>query len=152
LLGVFETASQQVFANDGAFAPWFEFYQSPAGCTGGKITAITNVAQSIGRNIVEALVHGVAHCTSVSQPGCAAVNLIINGTAYNCTTSPGSCPSNMFWSNQDNWFPTGGTQDYYSAYVHQAQLFGNFTAAPASAPNNCGYTPTTSGARARSMD
>jgi hypothetical protein len=143
-MNVFETASQQVFANDGAFAPWFSFYQSPAGCTGGAVTALTTVSQSIGRNIVEALVHGVASCTSVSPPNCVPVNLIINGTSYPCVTSPGSCPPNMFWSNQNNWFPMNGTQDYYSAYIHQAVLSGNSTAAPTSAPNNCVYTPTTS--------
>jgi hypothetical protein len=139
VLNVFETASQQVFANDGAFAPWFNFYQSPPGCTGGKVTPLTVVAQSVGRNIVEALVHGVASCTSST---CKAVNLIINGTPYPCVTSPGSCPPNMYWSNQNNWFATNGTQDYYSAYIHQAQLGGNHTAAPTSAPNNCVYTTT----------
>ena len=139
VLNVFETASQQVFANDGAFAPWFNFYQSPPGCTGGRVTPLTVVAQSVGRNIVEALVHGVASCTSST---CKAVNLIINGTTYPCATSPGSCPPNMYWSNQNNWFATNGTQDYYSAYIHQARLVGNETAAPTSAPNNCIYTAT----------
>jgi hypothetical protein len=143
VLNVFETASQQVFANDGAFASWFNFYQDPPGCTGGVVTPLTVVAQSIGRNIVEALVHGVASCTSPG-PGCAPVNLIINGNSmsYQCVTSPGSCPPNMYWSNQNNWFSTNGTQDYYSSYIHQAQLVGNQTAVPKSAPNNCIYTTT----------
>ena len=30
--------------------------------------------------------------------------------------------SDAYWSNEANWYPANGTQDYYAQYIHTAQL------------------------------
>ena len=66
---------------------------------------------------------GVGNLQSPLPAGCATKPL------------PLGCPSNAYWANENNWYPQGGTQDYYSAFLHLAQLNGN-SIAPYQACNN----------------
>jgi hypothetical protein len=141
---IWETASEMIFANDGAFINWFEFY--PGAYTPGPPPVLMPqyvVAQSVGRNIVQAFTRGIALCNNTLMnlpspftPPSQCKNVVpVNlqpplPPGCNVTTPfPLDCPSNAYWANENNWYPQGGTEDYYSAFLHLAQLNGNSIAA-----------------------
>jgi hypothetical protein len=57
-LNMWESASQMVFANDGAFITWAASYLSGD---------LQTVAESVQRNIVEAFSRGIANCNNVTM-------------------------------------------------------------------------------------
>ncbi|SFK03576.1 hypothetical protein [Methylocapsa palsarum] len=128
-----ETPSQMVFANDGAFASW-DYYNGN--------TSLAKVARSIQRNIVNAFSRGIANCNNVTMnPAnkksirtglCSQVTSIILKPDAGQTPG-GFTPSDQYWSNEGNWYPANGYQNYYSQYLHTAQLSGHNMFRP---PNN----------------
>jgi FG-GAP-like repeat len=127
-LNIWESASQMVFANDGAFITWAGSYLS-----GDLLT----VAESVQRNIVEAFSRGMANCNNVTMS-----KNYPNRPAFCSNVSQGSVvpaargASDAYWTNESNWYPTNGIQDYYSQYLHTARLNGNNLASV----QPCAYT------------
>lgn len=114
-----ERSGEMVFANDGVFGSW-QFY------TGAKQI----VFNSITRNISQAFSLGIANCNNVTMnpaasditpPVCKDKVKPINVTA----SAKGS--SSEYWSNEENFYPAGGIQNYYSQYLHTFQINGNNT-------------------------
>lgn len=111
----FESPTQMVFGNDGVFSSWL-YYTNPS---------LMKVTQSIERNIVWAFAHGVANCNNVTmstaklRPAYCAKVARLSAASYN-TGAFGA--SDAYWSNEKNWFPAGGTQNYYAQYLHTARL------------------------------
>jgi FG-GAP-like repeat len=141
-LNLFETASEMVFANDGAFSSWTAQYISNSD--------LQTVALSIERNIVAAFTRGIANCNNVTmaaggQPPAYCANVTkaaaINPDAANA--------SDAYWMNEANWYPTGGVQDYYAQYIHTARLDGGGnivpgTSCPTAACSNIDMVPNNS--------
>ncbi len=105
----FETASEMVFANDGAFSDWAKYYTDKAQRT---------VLQSIMRNIVAAINRGVHTCTNVTGDTAACTRLqkkcYVSKEAYNA--------SDAYWTDEANWYPSGGRQNFYAQYLHVAAI------------------------------
>jgi hypothetical protein len=128
-LNVFESSGQMVFGGDGAFSSWLDFYISNSN--------LSTIAASVTRNINEALNRGIAGCNNLtmSSPPAACANATPSalvgftppqGCSLSAPTAP-NCPSDAWWSNERNWYSSGGgIQNYYSQYIHTAQLTGNF--------------------------
>jgi hypothetical protein len=113
-LNMFETASAMVFANDGAFAAWTPQYIANAD--------LRTVALSVERNIVEAFSRGVANCNNVTM-ALAQPPSFCAGVTKSGAINPGAAnASDAYWSNEANWYPANGIQDYYAQYIHTAQL------------------------------
>jgi hypothetical protein len=113
----FETPTQMVFGNDGAFSSWLYYTD----------TNLMTVAQSIERNIVWAFTHGIANCNNVTMVSdalrpayCAKVKRLASAS-YNAGAF---AAADAYWSNEANWYPTNGVQNYYSQYLHTARLDG----------------------------
>jgi hypothetical protein len=128
-LSVFESSGQMVFGADGAFSSWMALYISDQNFLG--------IAKSVARNINEALNRGLASCNNLtmSNPTATCRNMtpsLLTGFTppSGCTLSAPAapnCPSDAWWANEHNWYPAGGgTQNYYSQYLHTGQLTGNY--------------------------
>ena len=128
-LNVFESSAQMVVGGDGAFSSWLGQYISNSN--------LGTIAASVTRNINEALNRGVAGCNNLTMghPPAACQNATASalvgftppqGCTLSAPTAP-NCPSDAWWSNEKNWYPAGGgVQNYYSQYIHTAQLMGNY--------------------------
>lgn len=111
-----ETATQMVFGNDGAFNSW-----QPSVYSGDTLT----VAQSIARNIVAAFTRGMANCNNVTMSVAALKpDYCAKMTALKATEIlPAAVKaSDAYWSNQRNFYPAGGYQNYYAQYLHTQQV------------------------------
>jgi len=113
-LNWYETASQMVFANDGAFNPWIAAYISNSD--------LSVVAQSIGRNIVAAFSRGIANCNNVTMASSQPPGFSSNVTKSSTIIPMAANASDAYWSNEANWYPVNGVQDYYVQYIHAARL------------------------------
>jgi hypothetical protein len=111
-LSWFETASQMVFGNDGAFNPWIV-------ATYGKGTDLATVGTSIARNIVKAFSQGLANCNNVTMGTSLQPSVCANVTK---TSGPTANASDAYWANEANWYPASGVQNYYAQYLHTARL------------------------------
>ena len=128
-LSVFESSGQMVFGGDGAFSAWMPAYITDQFFSG--------IAGSVARNINEALNRGIAKCNNLTMRNPPAACLNMNpspltgftpppGCALGAPTAP-FCPSDAWWYNERNWYQAGGgVQNYYSQYLHTAQLTGNY--------------------------
>jgi hypothetical protein len=103
------TASDMVHGNKGVFADWMATYY-----VGDQMI----IAQSIGRNIVQAFSHGLANCNNIITT-CAGMTAL---TSADMNPSSAASTSSAWWSNEGNWYRRGGTQDYYAQYLHTAQV------------------------------
>src|SRR5262249_41896496 len=112
-LNWFETASQMVFANDGAFNPWIAAYLSGD---------LQTVALSIARNIVAAFSRGIANCNNVTMASGQPPSFCANVTKSSAIIPMAASASDAYWSNEANWYPANGVQDYYAQYLHTARL------------------------------
>lgn len=143
----FETPTQMAFGNDGAFSSWL-YYSDPN---------LMTVAQSIERNIVWAFTHGIANCNNVTMGNaklrpsyCAKIKKLSAGS-YN----PGAAgASDAYWSNEANWYPANGVQNYYAQYLHTARLDStNGKIAPGtSCPGKCFNIFTTAASLFKSVE
>ena len=117
-LNMFETASEMVFANDGAFAAWQGQY-----LTDGDLK---KVALSIARNMIAAFSRGVALCNNVTMAASAPPSFCKGMTKVpikaDVSSAEAQNASDAYWMNEANWFPASGRQDYYAQYIHTAQL------------------------------
>ena len=113
-----ESASQMVFANDGAFAAWQPvLYASDA--------SLQIVALSVARNIVEAFNRGIANCNNVTMSPKPTTGPCANVTALSASQmnpSSAASASDVYWSNEANFYPKGGVQNYYAQYLHTASV------------------------------
>ena len=100
----FFTASDMVHGNKGAFADWMTTYY-------GRDQLV--IAQSIGRNIVQAFSHGVANCNNIITT-CSGMTAL---TPAEMNPSSAASTSSAWWSNEENWYRAGGAQDYYAQYL-----------------------------------
>jgi FG-GAP-like repeat len=103
-----ESPSDMVFANDGAFGTFMG-----AMYVGKQQT----VAKSIGRNIVTAFNHGIANCNNVAI--CSNLTPL---TAAQMNPPSAAMASDAYWSNEANWYPARGLNNYYTQYLHTYQL------------------------------
>lgn len=123
----FESPTLMVFGNDGAFSSWLYYPDN----------SLMKVTQSIERNIVWAFAHGVANCNNVTmttaklRPAYCAKMARLPAASYNAGAF---AASDAYWSNEKNWFPVGGTQNYYAQYLHTARLA---SASGAVVPGTC---------------
>lgn len=117
-LNIFETASEMVFANDGAFAAW-----QPQYITNGDLKT---VALSVARNMIAAFSRGVALCNNVtmaaSTPPSVCKGMTKVSIKADVSSTEAQNASDAYWANEANWFPAGGPQDYYTQYIHTAQI------------------------------
>ena len=130
---MWETSGQMVFANDGAFSSW-----SPKYLSGD----LSTVALSVERNIVAAFSRGVANCNNLTMTGAVSKPSFcskVTAAPLNSAVTYGTTPSDAYWANETNWYPANGSQDYYTQYIHTAQLQGNSVAvgAACTAPGVC---------------
>jgi hypothetical protein len=113
----FESASDMVFANDGVFAGDFLSVMY----SGAQQT----IANSIGRNIVTAFNHGIANCNNVTMTRsnkpfyCSNVKAL---TTAQMNPQTAAAASDAYWSNEANWYPANGFNNYYAQYLHTYQL------------------------------
>lgn len=116
-VNISESASEMVFANDGAFAAWTPTYESNSN--------LKTVALSIERNIVQAFSHGIANCNNVtmarSKPPSYCGNIKKSGTIVPAAANA----SDAYWMNEANWYPANSPHDYYAQYLHTAQIAAN---------------------------
>ncbi len=117
-LNMFETASEMVFANDGAFAAW-----QPQYITDGDLKT---VALSVARNMIAAFSRGVALCNNVTMAATSPPSVCKGMTKVSIKADilqdKADEASDAYWANEANWFPAGGPQDYYTQYIHTAQI------------------------------
>jgi hypothetical protein len=114
----YETASKMVFANDGVFSSYGDYFKSVGGAFA---TELGVVYQSIVRNIAQAFSRGIEKCTPISIPNANclfATALPANG--YNGADV--STTANAIWSLQSNWYPALNTKNYYAEYLHTGTL------------------------------
>lgn len=116
-LNMFETASAMVFANDGAFAAWTPQYV-PAG-------DLRTVALSVERNIVAAFSRGVANCNNVTMALAQPPSFCARVTKSSAIAPGAANASDAYWSNEANWYPVEGVQDYYAQYIHTSRFKSN---------------------------
>lgn len=114
-----EKPTQMVFGNDGVFASWAQYLPADV----ADPDAVKVVAQSVVRNIVNAFSRGIENCNNVTKPlaggvpgpaNCANVKPLPAGSYV----TGAETASDAYWSNQANWYPSGGYQNYYSQYLH----------------------------------
>ncbi|WP_148043096.1 hypothetical protein [Methylocystis hirsuta] len=125
----YETPTQMVFAQDGAFSTWGQYYQSndPQDVNFGF--EATTVLKSIMRNIVTAFARGVEVCNNLTMTGIESMPSICKSVAH---LSQGAYvskaayeASDAWWVNQANWYPAGGAQNYYAQFLHTLQTSAN---------------------------
>jgi hypothetical protein len=120
-LNIFETSSQMVFANDGAFSSWISQYYSAGD--------LQTVALSVARNIVAAFSRGVANCNNLTMHNGQAPSFCQSVTPVAGFTGAANA-SDVYWVNETNWFPAAGVYDLYAAYSHTARLDNNGNIVP----------------------
>jgi len=128
----FETPTEMVFGNDGAFSSWLYYTD----------TDLMTVVQSIERNIVWAFTHGIANCNNATMNNAKvrpAVCANVKKLASRSYNAGAFTASDAYWSNEANWYPADGVQNYYAQYLHTARLDGATGAVVpgASCPGNC---------------
>jgi hypothetical protein len=130
-LNIFETSSEMVFANDGAFSSWAPQYISDA--------SLQTVALSIQRNIVAAFSRGVANCNNVTMAGGQPPSFCASAAKSPNINPDAANASDAYWSNEANWFAANAVQDFYAAYIHTSRLdsAGNIVATTACPPTGC---------------
>jgi len=113
-LNMFETSSEMVFANDGAFSSWTPQYISDGD--------LKTVALSIERNIVAAFSRGIANCNNVTMARDQAPSFCASVTKSPYIIPGAANASDAYWANESNWYPANGVQDYYAQYIHTSRL------------------------------
>jgi hypothetical protein len=119
----YETASKMVFANDGVFSTYGDYFKYPVGSPAGgtSATELGVVYQSIVRNIAQAFSRGIEKCTPSTLPNanCLLASALpakgYNGADVSTTAS-------AIWTLQSNWYPALNTKNYYTEYLHTGTL------------------------------
>ena len=82
---------------------------------------------------------GIANCNNVTMASSQPPGFCSNVTKSSTIIPMAANASDAYWSNEANWYPVNGVQDYYVQYIHAARLDnqGNIVPGPTCPTSGC---------------